>query len=278
MNILKKLSGNAQERQLMKKLRRMDHADENIIAPIVQGNGLVTMGPGKYNPPFKAQIQTQILKYYFTEAAGVYTEIAAAALHATLKVSLPFYLFANADFAAGYAKLQAQFDYSTWTPQPPVRFGKDYPATPPLGVWDSTVLAKLRGGDVVLPCTALAVGGNDYLCLTVIRTSDVPMATLLDATNSNTFNINLIRYTVTAGQETQFANAILVTDETMFGKFSSDPINPESFKNPEQQQDNIIDIDAKVDINKQKGLASMADFDVVSLRWNLFISQATKIV
>lgn len=283
MNVLKKIHGRQQELQLMSKLRRLDHADGDpsaMVAPIVTGNQLITMGPGKYNPPFKAQIQVNILKYYFSEAAGVYTEVAAAALAADLKVSLPFFLFANSDFASGYAKLQAQYVLTNWSYEAPVRYGKDYPATATYGadgLWDATVRAKLRNGDVVLPFTA-ASGGTNYTALVVLRTADVPMSTLLDATNSNTFNINLIRYTVTAGQETQFANAILTTDETMFGKFSSDPINPESFKNPEQQQDNIVDLDVKVDINKQKGLASQADFDVVNLRWNLFIASAQKII
>lgn len=280
MNRFKNIRARQQENSLYKKLRSFDHADDAgaMVAPMITGNQLVTMGPGKYNPPFKAQIQLQVLKLYFTEAAGVYTPVLAAAIDASLQVALPAFLFANADFEAGYSKLQAQFPMSTWDYEAPVRYGKDWPGTKSLGIWDSNVFALLRGGDIVLPFTALAVGGNDYLCLTVIRTSDVPAATLLAATNSNTFKINMIRYNVTAGQETQFRNPILITDETMFGKFSSDPINPESFKNPEQNQNNIIDLDVKVEINKQKGLALDVDFDVVTMRLNLFIQDATKIV
>lgn len=280
MSRLKKIGGRIQERNLARLVSNLDHAEGSgeIVAPVVSGNSLMRVGPGKYNPPFKAQIQIQVLKYYFTEAAGVYTEVLAAALHATLQVDLPVFMFANADFDSGYAKLRAQYPLSGWTYQSPVRYGKDYPATQSLGVWDSVVTAKLQNGDIVLPVTALAVGGNDYLGITVIRTSDVPYASLLASTNSNTFNINLIRYTVTAGQEVQYANAILITNETMFGKFTSDPINPEAFKNPEQQQDNIIDMDIEVDINKQKGLALMAGYDIVTFRFNLFIANATKIV
>lgn len=289
MNKLKKLSARQQEQNLIKKLnggmRAFDHAEGDMpIAPIVTGNQLMQMGAGKYNPPFKAQIQVSVLKYYFTQAAagGAWTNKAAAAIPATLQLKLPFFLFANSDFESGYAKLRAQYPQSVWAYQRPVIYGKDQAGTDQnaFGRWDSTVTNLLRAGDLVLPFTAVTadVGAENNLALVVIRTADVPYATLLTATNSNTFKINLIRYTVNVGQEAQFANAILVTDETMFGKFSSDPINPEASKNPEQNQDNILDLDVKVDINKQKGLASEAEYDVVSMRLNLFIAEATKIV
>jgi len=252
----------------------LDHADG---APAVSSKELMNIGPGRYNPPFKAQIQVQLLKLYFTEAADVYTSIAPAALNAALKVDLPAFVFLNSDFAAGYAKLKAQFPVSGgWVYNAPIIYGKTPSPSAALGPWDATVTAQLRDGDVVLPFTAV-VGGTNYLGLSIIRTNDVPYASLLDATNSNTFDINMLRYTVNEGQEAQFANPILVCDETMFGKFTSDPINPEAFKNPEQMQDFILDIDLNTVVNKQKGFATTVDFDVLNIRWNLFIANAVKI-
>lgn len=248
----------------------------DAVVPVVTAPKLITVGQGAYNPPFKAQIQTDILKKYYSVAAGVYTEIAAAAVPAALQQSLPAFLFATADFGAGYAKLQSQFPLQAWSYGAPVVFGKDYPFSAQ-GVWDATVINNLRNGDVVLPFTATS-GGTDYTALVIIRTGDVPYATLLQACNSNTFKINLLRYKVNSGQEVQFANAILATNETMFGKFTADSINPEAYVNPEQQQDNIADIDIEFDVNKQKGLATLANYDVVTFRWNLFIASATKIV
>lgn len=254
-----------------------DHADEQVM-PASSGGKLMVIQPGKYNPPFKAQIQVQILKAYFTEALDIYTPILPAALAGALQVDLPFFTFLNSDFEAGYAKLKALFPVSGgWAYNPPVVYGKTVTPAAAFGAWDANVTAVLRDGDVVLPFTATTAGPVNTLGLVIIRTSDVPYASLLGATNSNTFKINMLRYTVNDGQEAQFANGILIVDETMFGKVTSDPVNPEAFKNPEQQQDFILDIDIETDINKQKGFASTADYDVLNIRWNLFIEKAFKI-
>jgi hypothetical protein len=252
---------------------------EVATIPVVQDQKLVSVGQGLYNPPFKAQIQVNFLKYYFSYNAGVFTPVAAGAVPAALQLQLPTFLFSNSDFASGFAKLQGQFPVSGWAygGAPFIYNNVPWPGTPASGIFDANVRNLLRAGDLVIPFTG-ANGGTNYVALAVIRTSDVPYGTLLDALNSNTFNINLIRYTVTAGQETQFANAILCADETMFGKFSSDPVNPESYKNPEQDQDNIVDIDIDFNVNKQRGLASYVNYDVVSMRWNLFISSANKVI
>ncbi len=276
------------QRALLKQMGRganaySNHANDQAIIeevaniPVVSSSKLVTVGQGLYNPPFKAQIQTSILKLYFTESSDVYTAVAPASIVASLKTSLPAFLFSNSDYAAGFAKLQGQYSLgSFWQYGDPFIYGRDYPVTA-FGVLDATVIAQLRKGDLVFPFTAVTSGPVNTLALVIVRTSDVPYATLLDATNSNRFDINLIRYTVTAGQETQFANAILCAKETMFGKFTSDPINPEAFKNPEQDQDNIIDIDVSFAVDKESGLSTFVNFDILTMRWNIFISSAVKI-
>lgn len=283
------------ESQLMAKIRgsrnSYDHAEGDGgagVMPVVTDSGaaqrLVKVGPGRYNPPFKAQIQIQIKKLYFTEAAGTYTPILPAAILAAgggLPVTLPFFLFLNSDWESGYSQLQTKFPQAVWGYNAPVVYGKDQPITSgvPLanGKWDANVTALLRNGDVVFPFTA-TVGGTRYVALVVVRAADVAYASLLGATNSNTFSINMIRYKVVAGQETQFANTVLTANETMFGKVETDPINPESFQNPEQNQDNIIDMDVEIDVNKQKGIASATNYDVVTMTWNIFIASASKIV
>lgn len=278
--------GNAQ-RMLLRKLRQnANHAngdgaavlEEVATIPVVSDRKLVTVGQGLYNPPFKAQIQVNILKYYFSYTGGVFTPVLPAAVPAPLQLALPVFIFSNSDYSSGFSKLRGQYPLSGWSYAAPFIFGATpWPGTALSGIFDANVTNLLRGGDLVLPFTGSS-GGTNYVALAIVRTSDVPYGTLLDATNSNTFNINLLRYNVTAGQELQFANAILCADETMFGKFTSDPVNPESYKNPEQDQDNIIDIDIKFDVNKQRGLSTLVNYNVESMRWNLFISNATKIV
>lgn len=259
--------------------------EEIASIPIVRDKELVTVGQGLYNPPFKAQIQVNMLKQYYSYvlATGVFTPVLPAAVPASLQVSLPSFLFSNGDFSSGFAKLRGQYPLSGWAYAAPFIFGREpFPGVASGLValsavtFDATVLAQLRPGDLVIPFTATEAAVT-YVALQIIRTSDVPYGSLLDATNSNTFQLNMLRYTVTAGQETQFANAILCADETMFGKFQSDPVNPESYKNPEQDQDNIIDIDIDFNVNKQRGLSTLINYDITSFRWNLFISGAQKI-
>ena len=275
------------QKLLLRKMRgnvnSYNHADGDAVVeevatiPVVSDRKLVTVGQGLYNPPFKAQIQVNFLKQYYSYAGGVFTPVLPAAVPAALQQALPAFLFSNSDFASGFAKLQGQYPLAAWAYEPPFVFGKtSWPGTPTSGIFDATVTNNLRVGDLVIPYSATS-GGTDYVALTIIRTSDVPFGTLLDATNSNTFQINLLRYTVPAGSEIQFANAILCADETMFGKFTSDPVNPESFKNPEQDQDNIIDIDIDFNVNKQRGLSTLVNYNIESFRWNLFISGAQKI-
>lgn len=287
--MFKRLRGSNPQQRLLSRLRNanaFDHADDGggDAMPVQSSKSPARIQPGLYNKPFKAQIQMQFLKYYFSEAAGVYTEIAAAALAAQLKVNLPNFMFLNSDFDAGYAKLQAAFPVAGgWTYNPPIVFNKNANpgSTVPAGAfvsWDVTVRAKCVAGDIILPFTTAAIAGTKYVAIVIMRVSDVAYASLQGATNSNTFSINRVRYTVAVGQEAQFANPVLTTDLTMFGRYTSDPVNPEAFVSPEQQKDNIVDIDIEYDINKQTGFATSANFDVVNYRWNFFIARATKIV
>lgn len=262
-----------------------NHAEGDVILPVVSSgqpsNSLGKVGQGMYNPKFIAQIQLRMLKLYYTEVGGVYTPILPAALGAGLNVSLPFFLFLNLDFAAGYAQLKQKFPQPLWVYNAPVVWGKDQPlsSTRPLanGKWDAGVTALLRDGDVIIPFTA-TVGGINYVAFTIVRANDIAYASLLSATDSNTFGINLVRFKVALGQEAQFANSVVLANETMFGKVTTDPVNPESFQSPQDQQPNILDMDVQVDINKQKGIASAANFDVVALTWNVFIDKTSKIV
>lgn len=274
-------------KKLLNALRgNLNHADGDPVAvpvlPTVTGEKLMTISPGKYNPPFRAQVQIQFLKNYYTVLAGVFTQIAPAGLGAGLNVDLPAFLFLNTDFESGYAKLKSEFPVSGgWAYNPVFVYGKQpNPGVLVNGVYtalDATASGFLRDGDLVLPFSA-RIAGTDYVALTVVRSSDVPFASMLGSTNSNTFDINMLRYTVNNGQDAQFSNGILVYEETMFGKLSSDPINPEAFKNPEQQQQYILDIDVNTRINKQKGLATTIDYDVLNVRWNLFIQDAKKLL
>jgi hypothetical protein len=270
-----------EQKFLMMSKRGMNSYNANgagaDVMPIVSNNQLVTLHGGPLNPNFIAQIQMNLLKQYYSVAAGVYTSILPAAVPAALQTALPVFIFGTSDFASGFAKIKSQYQsgFGSWTMNRPVVYNKDY-AADNFSAWTATVTNNLRDGDLVVPFTATNAGTN-YVALAIVRTTDVAYATLLDALNSNKFNTNLVRYSVTAGQETQFANGITIADLSMFGKFVSDPINPEAFISPLQDQDNRLDMDADMNISKTKSLSLLANYDVVTFRFNIFIYSVDKI-
>lgn len=253
-----------------------NHADAPAgVLPVASNNGLVTLHGGPLNPHFIAQIQMNLLKDYYSVAAGVYTAILPAAVPAALQTSLPVFIFGNIDLAGGFAKIASQYQLGGWTMNRPIVYMRDY-AADNFSAWTATVTNNLRSGDLIVPFTATS-GGTNYVCTVIVRTTDVAYGSLLAALNSNKFSTNLIRYSVTAGQETQFANGITIADLSMFGKFVSDPINPEAFISPLQDQDNRLDMDADMEITKGKTLSLFANYDIRTFRFNIFIYDVAKV-
>jgi len=253
--------------------------EEVANVQVVRDGQLVKVNQGAYNPSFVAQFQLQVVPYYFSVAAGVYTNIAPAALNATLKVKLPYFLFGNIDFAAGYPILKGLFPISNWKYNTPVVFGSTNRPGDDFSAWDANVTSLLQDGDLVIAYTASA-GGTDYLAIKIVRSLDVAFATLLQATQSNLFGTNMVRmsaFSDAAIDIAQFQNPFKCVDLTMFGKFTQDTVNPKSFKNPEQQQKDIIDIDFEFRVSKQKAIGSYFNFDAGTIDLNMFVAYADKI-
>lgn len=266
---------------LYEAIARQSNAFENYAdAPAAVNPAATALTPQVGNPTFAAQFDVQFLRYYFSESSGTYTERTAAYILAnepTGATSLPAFLFGNSDFAAGFSKLKSQFPLSGWTYSDPFVYGKDYPATQ-FGVIDSTVRAKLRSGDLVL--TFYIDDTVNYVALTVIRCTQVGYATLLDALSSDMFTMNMIRYVMadtTSVGLAQYNNNITVIKLSLFGKFDSDFVSPNSFKIPEQQQDGIIDIPLVKGIDKQVAVATDINYNVTNVQWSLFVRSVNKL-
>lgn len=251
----------------------VDHADAN------QANS--SLGQGVGNPSFVAQFDLTFLLQYYTVAVGVYTQITAAALLAaqpTLATKLPAFAFGNSDFAAGFATLKQRFPLAVWTYDAPFIYGNGYQGTI-FGVLDATVKAQLQFGDLVIPVYAV-LGGVNYLGITIVRCGQVGYGTLLAANNSDAFRTALIRYNVpdsTAASLAQYANKIFTYRQSLFGKAENDSWSPNSFKIPEQQQANIIDVPAKSFVDKEAALGTYINYAVPSVEWNVFVSEVVKV-
>lgn len=250
----------------------VDHADAQANSSLGQGVG---------NPNFVAQFDISFLLQYYTVAGGAYTKITPAALliaQPTLATKLPAFLFGNSDFAAGFATLKQRFPLAVWTYDSPFVYGNGYQGTI-FGVLDATIKAQLAFGDLVIPVYAV-LGGVNYLGITIVRCGQVGYGTLLAANNSDAFRTNLIRYNVpdsTATSLAQYANKIFTYRQSLFGKAENDSWSPNSFKIPEQQQANIVDVPAKTFVTKEAALGTYINYAVESVEWNIFVGEVVKV-
>jgi hypothetical protein len=264
-------------RQFARRVDSYDSADAPVAVSPQKTQLMATQG----NPAFTAQFDIQILLRYFSVAAGAYTLLTPAAVLAassTLTVPLNAFIFGNSDFSSGYAKLQSQFPVTTWTYGAPFIYGKDYPIVNGVAL-DATALAQLTKGDLVIPYYA-TVGGTDYQAFVIVRCTQVAYGTLLDALNSDMFTMNMIRYIMSDTSATglaQYNNNIFVMKQSLFGKFDSDFISPNSFKLPEQMQDGVIDIPLVKGIDKQIALATAVNYNVSPVQWSLFVAMVNKL-
>ncbi len=239
----------------------------------------------KGNPSFDAQFDLQILIKYFTVSSGAFTLRTAAYMlsnAATLATTLAFFLFGQSDFAGGFKKLQSQFPLTLWSYGSPFVYGKDNPWVYSNSVvvdMDSTAIAQLQAGDLVIPYTA-TVSAVNYVALVIIRCTNVAYGTLLASTNSDSFILNRIRYIqndTSAAGLLQFNNAIYWFKQSLFGKFDQDSITPNSQKPPDQYQAGIIDVPITKSITKEIAFASYINYDAVSIQWSIFVKTVNKL-
>lgn len=274
------------EQQLLKKLRAkssnfdsfdafFEHADAPIVSPN-QGNTGTELLASKGNPAFTAQFDTQIFLKYYTLTGGAYTNIPAASLNAALKNKLPVFLFGHADFAAGYTKMQAQYPLVGWNYGIPGVYGKDY--FTPYG-FDATVAADLQLGDLVIPYTSALPGtGTTTLALVIVRCTQVAYGALLQSISSDRFVMNMIRYVLPdLTQLAQYSQQVGVYYQSLFGKFDSDTLSPNSYKLPSQLQNGIIDIPLKRGIAKQDALATYVNYTCVEIDLSFFVYSVDKV-
>lgn len=275
--LLSRLRG-ANNRQVSSFERDFHNADA-VLAP-VQSQG-VSLANVAGNPAFKDQFNLTISIKYFTVAAGVFTNIAAAALAAALKVTLPVFVFGNIDWSSGYSKLQSQYPVTGgWTYNRPFIFNQGYPSVLVNGtqtVLDSTAQAYLSNGDMVLPFSASTAGPVYTVALVIVHCGNTPYGALLSATQSDTFNSLMLRYSIDTSLISQFSNQIGVYNLSFFGAFKNDTIDPTSFKQPTQYQTGIIDIPLMQTIYKSTAWATYINYDAVTFTWSVFVGSTARI-
>lgn len=232
------------------------------------GMALATGQAGQ--PNFQAQIDLKAAIIYIGATKGS-AIVAPSSLSDTLKTGLPVYFFGNSDFYAGFAAGYKQLPLpSAWSLVTIATAGVD-----DLSAY-TNVVGLLNKGDLVW--VYVNVGTVTNYAFVVLSCKQVAYTTLLTSISSDRFITSGIRYNVTdTSKVAQFDNNLNLIRQTLFGKISSDFISPVSYRNPSNQQVNIIDIFIKKGVDKETVIASMANYDVGSFTLSIFIGQVSKV-
>ncbi len=258
-----------------------ENADGDL--PMNSTGASATIQASAGQPSFDAQFDIQILVRYFSVLAGAFTARTAAYMLANAAAvcttaALVFFLFGNIDFAGGFKKARASAPLSNWAYNNPFTYGNGYPGTQ-YGVLDTTATAVLQVGDVVIP-HYVAYAGINYVALVIVRCTNVAYATLLAASNSDSFVLNKVRYIqndTSAAGLAQYANAINWVKLSLFGKADTDSITPNSQKQPNQFQAGIVDVDILKGVTKEILFWSYINYDATDLQWSIYVKTINKL-
>lgn len=117
-------------------------------------------------------------------------------------------------------------------------------------------------------------GGSD---ITTISCTEVPYPTFLSSNIPDLFLISNIRYSLNdPTQLSQFTQTFEVRQKSLFGSGAQNPLNPSSFKKPEQFQAGIIDIPCNIPIDKETYLVVGVAALVISFSLSIFVQRFSK--
>jgi hypothetical protein len=269
------------ERRVESFERSFNNAD--VATPSNPSGISVAAGPG--NPSFTDQFSVQVITKYFTVAGAVWTNIAAAALAASLKTFVSAFIFGYSDSQSGYAKARQLMPVgsgvaTTWAYGNYFIYGYTPSQALVNGVitnTDATANAFLQLGDCVFPFYASTAGPIYSVALVIVRLSNGFYANLLNSLSSDTFTTNLIRYQLDPLLISQFSNPINLINQSIFGATKNDTIDPTAYKQPQQFQAGIVDMGIGQTIYKSVGWATYVNYDCVLFTLSVFVRKTDRL-
>ncbi len=245
------------------------------------------------NPQFKAEISLNIIvKYYSQAVVGTPVEVAATGIPAGQKTKLPLYLFGYNDYNGGYKAAKNTVQATGWnlTDSKMYLHGANAadPTINPLPHAAGSVPYALgsvynnvvENGDFVLviPMNGFVAGAaaTTVIAEIIVKCPNVSYGSLLSSLASDTFLINMIRYTVDPTLLTQLQNQISIVSQSIFGKTSKDTLDPNTYITGGTYNKNIADIPLALVVNKFVGLCVPINYDSVSISWTVTIQKIDK--
>jgi len=226
------------------------------------------------NPVFTAQFTLRLTQVYYDETGAAV--ILPAALPAALQVNNPVYVFGKADFSGTFNKSRQAIPFVNggagfWNYLEHGIVGKGTLATA------SSQYPTAVDGDLVFISQA-TVAANVYTRIAIVHCPNVAYGTLLDSISSDTFRINMIRYTVDPTLTAQLANQISILRQTLFGKTSNDTIDPQAYITGNTFNRNISDIPLEIGVDKNLVLGMQMLFNVQLADWVITVQSTNKLI
>lgn len=245
------------------------------------------------NPSFKAEITLQVFVRYYSQAV-VGTPVAAVPA-AGQQTDLPLYIFGHTDYKAAYANGrqlvpgQAGWTYAdmaiipvgtgrvSYQPLPHAAASVEYISG---SVFNNLTLP----GDLLflIPMAGFVAGAaaTTHTAEIIVRCPNVPYTKLLQALASDLITLNMIRYVVPAAAVAQLGRQVSLLKQSLFGKTSTDTIDPQTFITPGTFQPQIADIPITVPIDKNFMFATTIMYTAVvpiAFTWTLTVSSINKL-
>lgn len=172
-----------------------------------------------------------------TPVASAQFDIKIKRLTANINQKLPFAIFGANDAQNGYRRIIQ--DIPTGITLESVKYGTN--STPSL-----PNALRLTYNDGVNPTDDVEITCDQY-----------PYPAFLQSTLNDIFRLSKMRYSISdAGELSQFSNALVLVESSMFGKSSRNSISVNAYKSPDQFQNVIIDINGNFGIDSETSFVS----------------------
>jgi hypothetical protein len=124
----------------------------------------------------------------------------------------------------------------------------------PAGVTMTGIQIGLKSGSSYSQKAAFTFFDGTNTDIVEVTCNEIPYPSYLASMQgSDEFRFSRNRYRISDGTyQDQLNNSLIVVKQSLFGKAENDNIVPATFQTPNQQQNNIVDIDLPISITKEK--------------------------
>jgi hypothetical protein len=252
--------------------------------------GSIAYVPG--NPLTKTEITLNIRTQFFDDFTSA--PVLPAALPPALQTVVPVFLFGLTDFHGGYLKskvlskvVQNVLSVNTWNmPGVQVRAGVQQQSVGIFGYNTGDNIAAQFGafiagsyqiGDLMMILFSPSGGASGTWCIITVHCENVAYGTFLNSFVSDLITIDTIRYIVPIASVAQFINPLTFGYQTLFGKFSTDSIDPRMYITNKDFQQQIADIPINLPIDKAMLLNMQISFFCQTFSLVLFVKKVEQL-